>query len=219
MNSEERTICLQNRIDMYALLARIFHREADETLLGALSAGKLPTDTGDERMDEGWRLIAAFVNRRDAEPKKIEDLAVDYAHTFLGAGFTSPDAAYPIESVYTSPGRLVMQDAWEAVCKAYDAAGLARRADDDLHEDHIALELEFMAELGRRALRAQTAGDEAEVRRQLDEARAFLEAHPLRWVKAFAADVERVSETTFYQGAAKLLNAFIASDLDFLKEA
>lgn len=215
--TDERIAILQNRIDMYALLSRIFRREADEALLAALAAAPLPESTGIEAMDDGWRLLSTSLASPDPMDKKLEDLAVDYARVFLGAGQVEAKAAYPFESVYTSPGRLVMQDAWEQVCKVYADAGLSRRDKDDLHEDHAALELDFLARMGERALQAAQAGDEAAAEKALSASAEFLAAHPMRWIERFAADIRRYGETDFYRGASLLLEAFVKADLDFLR--
>lgn len=79
-------------------------------------------------------------------------------------------AAYPFESVHTSPKRLMMQEARDEVLAVYRSEGLDKLPSWKESEDHIALELEFMAVLGDRIVAAAEASDEAEV-----EASAF---HP-----------------------------------------
>ena len=79
-------------------------------------------------------------------PNAVEELAVDYAATFLAAGSAEGAAALPCESVYTSPRRIFMQEARERVSRLYAEKGLGEdEALSDLMEDHIAPELAFMA--------------------------------------------------------------------------
>lgn len=217
MNAEFRD-WLQNRVETYKLLARIFHHEADETLLSALRAMPQPAPTGFAPYDEGWKLIFAWLKAEEGKDQnaQIEDLAVDYARVFLGAGQVEAAAAYPFESVYTSPGRLVMQEAWEAVCREYEEAGYVRTLGSDLHEDHIALELGFLAKLGTEALDADT--EEALVN-AIARSMAFLKAHPMRWAAAFAEDIRRYAETDFYRGASRLLEGYLAADLELTGES
>ena len=101
-------------------------------------------------------------------------------------------AAFPYESVYTSPKRLVMQDAWERVKSLYAAHGVRIDTDSsELMEDHIAYELAYMALLCREG--AERA-----------EQRAFLEEHLLTWVPDFCADLQRCAGTGFYRCVAQL---------------
>lgn len=90
----------------------------------------------------------------------ITELAVDYVRTFIGSGNNGYSAAYPFESVYTSPKRLLMQGARDEVLVIYRAAGLEKSESWGDGEDHVALELEFMEVLGSRALEALKSGDE-----------------------------------------------------------
>ena len=70
-----------------------------------------PADCGSPDMREGYR------------PAPADDLAVDYARVFLGAGEANGKAAYPYESVYTSPEGLVRQEARARVRAIYAAGG------------------------------------------------------------------------------------------------
>ena len=67
---------------------------------------------------------------------------------FLAAGINQGKAAFPYESVYTSSKKIVMQEAWENVKKIYSQNGFSLEdGSSDILEDHIAVELEFMAHL------------------------------------------------------------------------
>lgn len=208
---------LQNRVDFYALLGRLYRREVDAALWEAVTALAAPEATGNERMDEGWRVLRGAVADLSTHADPIEDLAVDYARAFLGAGVPDGDAAFPFESVYTSPRRLVMQEAWEEVCRIYREAGLARKG-DDLHEDQLGVELEFLEKLGRDALEAERAGNAEERDRLLAESAKFLTEHPQRWIARFGEDVRRMPIGDFYKGLSLLTEGFLAIDAELLAE-
>ena len=160
MNQNEKAALreiLAQRESMYRLLARLYKTEAEKDLLDGLGAAGFPEEDGG--LGEGFRLIADWLRDPKSEDP-VTELAVDYAHTFLGAGIADGLVSYPFESVYTSPGRLVMQDAWEDVCRIYREHGLERGEQADMHEDQIGLECEFMAILAGRALEALEADDE-----------------------------------------------------------
>lgn len=170
---------LQTRCTFYAFLARIFRTEADQQLLEALNGISFPEKTGDPVLDAGYAALTRWKTAPGSDP--LTELAVDYARVFLGAGVAGKDAAYPYESVYTSPQGLVMQQAWEDVCRIYHAHGLKKPDHCDVHEDHVALELDFMAKLSSDALNAAEREDDAALLKTLAESLSFAREHLLSW--------------------------------------
>ena len=156
------------RSAVYRLLARLYRVEVDEEFLAELKAMRFPAATGNTAVDAGYRAIATYLSGADAHA--ITDLAVDYVRAFIGSGNDGFSAAYPYESVYTSPKRLMMQEARDEVLAVYRSEGLDKLPSWKESEDHIALELEFMAVLGDRIVTAAEAADEAEVERLLHPA-------------------------------------------------
>lgn len=149
-------------------------------------------------------------NARNPEDA-ITDLAADYAKIFLAAGISQGSAAFPYESVYTSPDGIIMQDAWETVRKCYESVGLIKNGETSgLFEDHIALELEFMAFLCEEARRDPDCSD------WLIKQREFLREHLLNWVPAFAADVDQYADTLFYKAIANITVGFLRFDQKLL---
>ncbi len=210
--NEEQTL-LENRRAMYDLLARLYLKEIDRPFFEALRAMDFPSGTGNPELDEGFARLRAFLED-PGEGDPIENLAVDYARVFLGAGIVEGRVAYPFESVYTSPKHLVMQDAWEDVCRIYAQNGLGCSADSDVHEDHIGLELNFMARLCAKSLEAGASWDRTGLELQL----GFLEKHLLNWTDRFAADVAACPAMDFYRAAAVLTTGFLKLDRMILKE-
>ena len=144
------------RSAVYRLLARLYRVEVDEEFLTELKAMRFPAATGNTAVDAGYRAIATYLSGADAHA--ITDLAVDYVRAFIGHGIDAYSAAYPFESVYTSPKRLMMQEARDEVLAVYRSEGLDKLPSWKESEDHIALELEFMAVLGDRIVTAAEAG-------------------------------------------------------------
>ena len=58
-------------------------------------------------------MICGYLSQADGTV--LTELAVDYVRAFIGSGNDGFSAAYPYESVYTSPKRLMMQDARDEV--------------------------------------------------------------------------------------------------------
>jgi TorA maturation chaperone TorD len=148
----------------------------------------------------------------------MTELAVDYAHVFLGSGVNAYSAAYPYESVYTSKKRLLMQTARDEVLAIFRAWGVSASEGWKSGEDHIALELEFEQELGKRALDALRAGDEDQAARLLMASYGFLVEHLLSWYPMLQADIERFAQTDFYRALASLTSGFLSVDCEMLEE-
>ena len=110
------------RSAVYRLLARLYRVEVDEEFLAELKAMRFPAATGNTAVDAGYRAIATYLSGADAHA--ITDLAVDYVRAFIGHGVDAYSAAYPFESVYTSPKRLMMQEARDEVLAVYRSEGL-----------------------------------------------------------------------------------------------
>ncbi len=204
---------IAGRVALYALLARLFRTEAGPAFLDRLEALRLPAATGPRGIAEGCRLMAGFLRRHRAAA--VSELAVDFARVFLCAG--GRGGALPYESVYTSPERLLMQEARDAVLANYRRESLQRAADFRGPEDHVALELEFMAHMCRRTAAAMGRGERQAALACLDRQREFLNRHLLRWVPAFCRDVRRLAGTDFYRGLARFTADFLRVDRELLR--
>lgn len=207
---------LRGRMATYQLLSRLFRTEVDQELYDTLVTMRFPANTGNDLVDEGYRMICSYLSRADSTV--LTELAVDYVRAFIGSGNDGYSAAYPFESVYTSPKRLMMQDARDEVLVLYHAAGLDKQEDWKEGEDHIALELEFEQILSDRALQAYEQGDEEACAQHLLQQRNFLEDHLLAWYPMMAEDLQKFPQTDFYRGLGKLTSGFLQNDLEFLND-
>lgn len=205
---------LLNRCSMYSFLARVYRVEADEGLLDQIAAMDLETDVGVPEIRQGYQMLRSYLDARQATT--VTDLAVDYARVFLGAGQGEKDGAYPYESVYTSPERLVMQDARDQVLELYRKEGLGPSEGMLEPEDHLSLELEFMAYLSKRAADALQAGDREGALMAIEKQQEFLENHLLSWVPAFCEDVQRLSREPFYQAFARITAGYLGLERELL---
>ena len=100
----------------------------------------------------------------------------------------------------------------------YRGAGFAKNPGFKEPEDHLAVELAFMALLCGRAVEALRAGDEAGAERQLRAQREFLSDHLLNWIDRFTADVRKAAEDGFYFDLATFTEDFLTADAAELAE-
>lgn len=207
---------LEGRNAMYRFLSRLFRTEVDQELYDTLRAMRFPAKTGNSKVDTGYRMIVDYLSTATSDV--LTQLAVDYVHAFIGSGNTGYSAAYPFESVYTSPKRLLMQNARDEVLALYRAAGLEKQDSWKEGEDHISLELEYEAILGERALEAYNEGKEDECLNYMLQQYYFLEDHLGAWYPMMAADMQKFPRTDFYKGLGVLTSGYLESDKALLRE-
>lgn len=203
------------RARTYGMLARLFLKEVDETTLKELQGMRFPTATGNDRVDAGYRMLFDYL--RLSWDDSVRELAIDYVRTFIGHGVNGYSAAYPFESVYTSERRLMMQEARAEVLATLRENGL-KRGNWTEGEDHIALELEFMQRMSMRAAEALEAGDEDKAIDALRTQRTFAHDHLLNWLPMLTADMDKFSQTKFYQGLGTLTMGYVEEDAALLEE-
>jgi len=85
----------------------------------------------------------------------------------------------------------------------YEAFGVRPRRGGE-RPDHIACELEFMALLALKEAIAVAAADDLRQQVCLDATRHFLQDHPGRWVRAFAARIAQRAPDSGYAAAAAI---------------
>ena len=194
-----RNADMQERAALYRLLSRLYREEVDQALLDTLKS--LPFPAADGILGEGYQMLQNDLTR--CGTNVLEELAVDYATVFLAAGSADGAAAIPCESVYTSAEKIFMQDAWEDVCRIYAEHELGKSGQfQDLMEDHVALELEFMADLVEHAT--------------IEQQKSFVESHLLNWMGAFTADIDKYARADFYKAVGRITMGFLALEQQLL---
>lgn len=212
----EYSAIMENRENLYRFLGRLYKVEVDQTLLDQMEEMCFPAECSEDELAKGYRMLGEYRQCLDNDP--LTDLAVDYARIFLGAGIVGNEAAYPYESVYTSPKRLIMQDARDQVLAAYRAKGLDKAETLEIPEDHIALEFEFIAHLCHETQQVVAVQDWPAVLICLKGQLEFLTRHLLNWVPAFCGDIEKYAGTEFYKAVAKMTNGYVRLERTILEE-
>ena len=207
----------ENRARVYALLSRCYEREVDAAFAGAFAEGAA-LESDDASLSEGFARLQADLAGCAGDEGALETLAVVFDRAFFGMGPRTAQKAFPYESVYTSEGGLMMQDAYSEVLHVYREAGFAKDPGFTEPEDHLAVELSFMALLCGRAVEALRAGDAEGAERQLRAQASFLQGHLLNWAGRFASDVRKAAEDGFYFHLADFTEAYLAADAAALAE-
>lgn len=148
----------------------------------------------DEPLDQADDLKRALDAIDLASEQELEDLLWEYTRLFIGPHrLPCP----PLESVYTSSKRLMMQEAYGEVQHFYARIGI-EVGSADVMPDHVGAELNFLAILFDRM--ASEPGKQAQHEALADE---FLTKHIRNWIPRFVSDMEDASETPFFKALAK----------------
>lgn len=112
--------------------------------------------------------------------------------------------APPYESVHRSEDRLLFEAETMQVRAAYAELGLVAPRLNSEPDDHIGLELSFVATVAVRGMDALEAGDDLELARLLRALVVFLDEHLLVWAPRCLTQAANASTTFFYQGISAL---------------
>lgn len=213
---------MASRANVYRLLSRCFRCEVDAALAHEL-ANEFAFKSDSAVLTEALASMRAAV--ADAGEHELEMLAVTFDRVFFGMGPLTARHAFPYESVYTSDKGIMMQEAYASVTRAYREQALAKDASFTEPEDHLAVELAFMATLADRAVTflstSDASGDEA-AEETVRQSLAFARAHLLNWVDRFCAELELAAapdgDEGFYGALARFTAAFVAEDAALMEE-
>lgn len=184
----------------YHFLGRCFYEAPRAEWLAALAGDRLfeawPFPSRDDNAAAGLALLAAFC--ADWDPARLGALEWDFNRLFVGPGEM---LAPPWESVHRSKTKLTFQEPTLQVRALYERFGVQAPAVHREPDDHLGLELAFVATLSDLAA---TADDAPQLTRCFETQRDFLRDHLLSWAPTCLALVEKHTETDYYRGAALL---------------
>jgi TorA maturation chaperone TorD len=213
---------LESRHSIYSFLARIYEREVTVDFLKECSAKDSPLlqmagieDLEKGELKRGFEELASYVRtlgNRDLAQAKLE-LDVEYASLFLGVVVKT----HPSESAYSS-GHLIMGKLRDEVLFEYRKEGVDKINEFTEPEDHIAIELQFMAYLCRKTREALEQQEWGIALKCLDAQRKFLEKHLISWAPKLTRVILDNSNVDFYRGAARITSGFLEIESDSLAE-
>lgn len=206
---------MESRGNVYRVLSRCFRAEVDAAFAAELAEG-FAFESDDAALNEPLAAMRSAL--AGADEAALEQLAVTFDRVFFGMGPLTARHAFPYESVYTSDRGIMMQEAYAQVVRTYREQQLAKDPAFTEPEDHIAVELAFMATLADRtaAFLTQDALDAAEetLRQQL----RFAQEHLLNWIDRFCIDLKAAADDIFYANVADFALAFVHADVRAMQE-
>ena len=218
VSQQELLDFFSNSADTYRFISRMMFKELNDEAIAELAKADYPTDTGNDCLDEGYRLLRRYF--RFSGVDRRSQLACEYARIFLAAGVYTKEkrTAIPYESVFTSEEHIMMQEARDDVVKRYRADGF--KVNPDLHEpeDHLSFEFEYLANLSDRALEEAKEKDQAALRNTVERQLDFIETHLLNWVPQLREVASSFAKLAFYLGMLYVAQGSLEQARDMLQE-
>ncbi|MEC4177008.1 molecular chaperone TorD family protein [Adlercreutzia sp. R7] len=147
------------------------------------------------------------------EELDAETLQRAYLRHFVGPGKIP---VLPWESAIVGNERVLFQRPTLEVRRSYRAAGFAPVEGHHVADDHLSLELGFMALLAGRAFEGAEQKDEEAQEAALAESEKFLDEHLRCWLGDYAAALAQEADAGFYAHAARAAADFIEADYRWL---
>jgi TorA maturation chaperone TorD len=214
----------KNRANIFSFLSKIYEKELTNTQILEIGAKENSFPTldaidipGCSEIKEGFKLMRKYFDAiNSSHVDKVElDLAEDYAGIFLGVRGKVP---HPSESAYRSRDGTIMQKQRDEVLELYRLMNLDKSPSFKEPEDHIAIELSFMAYLANKTASALESSYLDDAQHYLCMQKKFLEEHLARWVPRFCEDVFESARTDFYRGVAMVTKGLLKMECFMINE-
>lgn len=192
---------------LFGLLGKLFYSMPDADLIRSLVQDgvfeETPSAADQPTVISGLSTLQEWSRDYAEEPHELlADIQADYTRLFV---VTERLPVTPWESVYYNDERLLFQSSTVDVRHWYARYGLEPVKGRREPEDHIGLELAFVAHLARRALLALEAGNDENFQDLLSAERAFCEKHLMVWAPLWCDQMVEYARTPFYRGLALVL--------------
>ena len=205
---------------LFGLLGKILYADLDktwlDTLIGEDVFSEVPFGAEQVEMQHGVELLQRWTNenRGGLEVPQFKALQEDNLRMFIGLN----KVPAPVwESVYFSEKRLMFQEQTLQIREWYARFGLQAERINKEPDDHIGLEMLFIAHLASLALQAFEQNDETKLNEILQAQREFLSEHLLRWGPVWAKLVKQHAATDFYRGIAHLTHGALLAIAETLE--
>ncbi|MCL1846511.1 MAG: molecular chaperone TorD family protein [Coriobacteriia bacterium] len=171
---------------------------------------------GADLLAEGLNDMGRALNRRNDGTQ--QELASDYNICFTAKETNKEEVAIPRACVFIGEEELLNLEPYNEAYRLFRAEKIGKKTGVDLPEDHLSLELEFLAILSERAAQALEADNREEAIRCLELSREFITDHILVWYDSFRELALKILITRFYQGAIKATKGYLEYELQVIAD-
>ena len=220
IHRSEMTEILLGEVLFLGLLGKALYEEPDREWLEVLISEQVfdesPFGAEQPEIVRGLEILQQWSQTQAGgiSEQSFADLKMDYTSLFIGL-----DTLYtaPWESVYFNRERLVFQEQTIQVREWYSRFGLQVEKLNKEPDDHIGLEILFIAHLASDALQAIENDDQKLLDEIMQAQQDFLSEHLLRWGPAWTKLVKQYASTDFYRGIAHLTHGALLATAETLQ--
>lgn len=219
---DSAAILLANRTYLYKLLQRIFGDEPNLELLKVVSNPHTKESLQLILGDEGHKFDIYLDLFAELNAEMMKDangllgrMKTEYTCLFIGPNKLP---APPWESVYATKEGLIFQESTLKVRRIFLKYSFLPANYPHEADDHLALELDFMAHLAGLAGEGFEQEKMAEVKKLLLDQIAFQDEHLLAWIGDFATQIQQSKTHYFYPQVALLTEKVLKIDAALLEE-
>jgi TorA maturation chaperone TorD len=203
---------------LFSMLGRNLYAFPQVDWLDPLADGNLfddvPFAADRPETNAGLQLLREWQQEYVADrPAGLLELRKEHTRLLTGSGDLPLS---PWESVYFSEDRMLFDERTLEVRRWYRRFGLepinVRREPDD----HIGLELSFMAHLAQLGLEALESGNQTYFEETIAAQRLFAQQHLFAWVPRWCRQMGEFAHSSFYRGLALVLSGGLNELADLL---
>lgn len=178
---------------------------------------EFPLETSNAQMKAGLDKLIQCTERLEKYPvsQAIQLTQIEYTQLFHGPG--QPKAP-PWESVYRTPEKLLFGWPTLHVQEAYRQNGFEIATKNRQLEDHMGLELIFLASVSDVLIRALNDNDYQTAHSIVKGQIEFISNHPLTWIADFFNDASRNESIGFYSALIELIWGVLIWDSTLLND-
>ncbi len=199
-NNQSDTLIAQ--ILAFGYLGQAFYTEPTAEFINTLVTDDLfadwPLEADNSHMQTGLGLLRGYGAQWNED--QLPQLTRDYYRLFIGPDIKAP----PWESVWLSREQLLFDEQTMEVRAFYRRFGLQAPKLNNEPDDHLGLELGFIAHLNTLALASLEKNNTEELEAILQAQREFLSDHLLLWASTCLERVIKHAATDYYRGIAHL---------------
>ncbi|WP_151733690.1 TorD/DmsD family molecular chaperone ['Paenibacillus yunnanensis' Narsing Rao et al. 2020] len=200
---------LESRGLIYQLLVDFYGRKPTLSLVAQWSRN--PQMSVAAEMTEGGRELKRYLCSQ--EPAMLPGICEKESQEYTRLMSQRSSSAF----VTREAAQLGREEAFcNVLSDVYASAGVVFKKCRGEADDHIAIELEFMAVLHERMLYNSFSARSALQLLEIQE--KFLEEHLLKWTPQFCERLNAATESPLYLGLSRMLEEFLPYDLKMLRE-
>lgn len=216
------SLVLTNRVYLYKLLQRFFGSEPSFELIEIAASDHTKEAlqlilNEDQNAFDSYLVLLEELNKAisfDAEGT-LDKLRSEYTTLMVGPNNLP---APPWESVYRTKERIIFQECTLEVRRAYLEYNFLPEKYLSEADDHLALELDFVAHLANLSQSRFEEANYEEVKKLLSDQKAFLDQHLLLWIGDFAEQMQLSGRHDLYPQMALLTEQVLKIDAFVLDE-